>query len=402
MVTPRAGGTSRDQSPRERHAAAKPSLDLLRSLTDEHLLRAVMEHGRLTRADIAARTGISKPTISESAKRLSAAGILVDTGERTSGRGRAGSYYSLSEAAGTALVIGIRPGGVAAETIDPYGATVTTTTIPLDRDVGQHQAARAMTQAAEQSMTNSAPFRLAVVSAADPVNRSSGRLVQLPDAPFMVGDLDPVGLLSPLVSGPTLVDNDVNWAARAERDASDALLDNFVYLHLDEGLGCAVVSDGEVNRGHQGMAGEIAHILTTGPHGLAMPLTEVFAALGARRPSSTAIDVERLRADLERDQPDGTSTLETVARAIHGVIVAAIALADPEQVVLGGTWGRDQRVVDAITHHLAPSPRRIPVRASQLPEWPDHAGARARALSELRTTIATRRDHPTALDLGSV
>jgi len=33
---------------------AKPSLDLLRSLTDEHVVRALMEVGRLTRAELAA------------------------------------------------------------------------------------------------------------------------------------------------------------------------------------------------------------------------------------------------------------------------------------------------------------------------------------------------------------
>ena len=50
--------------------AAKPSLDLLRSLTDEHVLRAFLAHGRLTRTEIAGLTGISKPTISESVRRL--------------------------------------------------------------------------------------------------------------------------------------------------------------------------------------------------------------------------------------------------------------------------------------------------------------------------------------------
>ena len=60
--------------------------------------------------------------------------------------------------------------------------------------------------------------RLAVVSAADPVSRTTGRLVHLPDAPFLLGDLSPVQVLSGLVDGPVVVDNDVNWAAQAERD----------------------------------------------------------------------------------------------------------------------------------------------------------------------------------------
>ena len=386
-------GSIRGRVPSDAHQAAKPSLDLLRSLTDEHVLRAVMEHGQLTRADIAVKTGLSKPTVYESARRLNEAGVLVDTGERTVGRGRAGSYYTLSEANAKALVVSIRPDGVSAEAVDPLGTTVSETLIPLDRRAGQDEAVRALASAARQVMRNEDPFGLAVVSAADPVNRSSGELVHLPDAPFMVGNLDPAAVLSPLVSGSILVDNDVNWAARAERSAGDPQLENFVYIHLAEGLGCAVVGEGEVKRGHRGVAGEIAHVLTTGPRGLATPLTEVFAALDLRRPGSTAIDVDQLRTRFEEVDVDGGTTLQTVARAVHGVVVAAIALADPEEIVMGGSWGRDQVVIDALTRCLERSPRAVPVRAALLEEAPDHIGARMRALSELRTLIATRCGH---------
>ena len=69
----------------------KPTLELLRSLSDEHVLRALMAERRATRAEIAAATGLSKPTVSESVRRLSASGAVVDTGERTTGRGRVGN-----------------------------------------------------------------------------------------------------------------------------------------------------------------------------------------------------------------------------------------------------------------------------------------------------------------------
>ncbi|MGW1290978.1 MarR family transcriptional regulator, partial [Streptomyces sp. NPDC002586] len=96
---------------------AKPSLDMLRALTDEHVLRTLMDHPRLTRAEISALTGISKPTISDGVQRLADAGLLVDTGERTTGRGRAGSYYALAPRLGLALVASISPYGVTAEAV---------------------------------------------------------------------------------------------------------------------------------------------------------------------------------------------------------------------------------------------------------------------------------------------
>src|SRR5512138_3700860 len=96
----------------------KPSQDLVRALTDEHVLRALMRHRRLTRAELATETGISKPTAGESVRRLTERGLVADTGERTPGgrgRGRVGSYYSLAAGVGTALAVSIAPEGVVAE-----------------------------------------------------------------------------------------------------------------------------------------------------------------------------------------------------------------------------------------------------------------------------------------------
>ena len=133
------------------------------------------------------------------------------------------------------------------------------------------------------------------MSAADPVQRGSGRLVHLSDSPFLLGELDPAEVLAPQVEGPVIVDNDVNWAARAEREHGGAgRLDDFAYVFLGEGLGCAIVSDGEVSRGHAGLAGEIAHLITVGPHGQATRLIEVFGELRLRQAGSTAIDAGRL------------------------------------------------------------------------------------------------------------
>jgi len=68
-----------------------PSQDLVRAVTDEHVLRALMRHRRLNRAELAAQVGISKPTAGESVRRLTERGLVADTGERTpGGRGMRG------------------------------------------------------------------------------------------------------------------------------------------------------------------------------------------------------------------------------------------------------------------------------------------------------------------------
>jgi predicted NBD/HSP70 family sugar kinase len=371
---------------------ARPSLELLRSLTDEHVLRALMRRPRLTRAELAAETGISKPTVGESVRRLAEAGLVADTGQRTAGgrgRGRVGSYYALADSTGVALAVSIAPEGIVAESIDARGETLARAREPITRPARPGPVAAALRTAAGHARrdTGRAP-RLAVVSAADPVDRGTGRTVHLPDAPFLLGELDPAEILAPHVDGPVTVDNDVNWAAQAERDhARAAAPDDFTYLFLGEGLGCAVISDGQVRRGHAGLAGEVAYLLTAGPRGQAIPFIEVFSELGLRQPGSTAIDTERLLAAASGPGPQAAATRHALGQAVSGVLAAIVALTDPGLIIIGGSWGRAPVILETITAASTHLPRTVPVRAAGLTDNPSLAGARADALSRLREAI---------------
>jgi predicted NBD/HSP70 family sugar kinase len=365
-------------------AAAKPSLDLLRAMTDELALRALADAPRLIRSEIAERTGLSKPTVAESVRRLEAIGLVIDTGERTTGRGGVGSYYALAPDAGCALVVQIAPGAVVAETVDSHGEVHSRVEMDVTRHSAPTVATRILKQTARAALRDvQAPIRVAVVSAAGPVDRHSQRLIQLPDAPFLSGALSPAKVLQPLMDGPVLVDNDVHWAARAERAADPSTMDDFAYLYLGEGLGCAIISDGEVVRGHTGVAGEVAHITTAGLDGRAVSFTEVFAELGLRHPGSTAIDVERLLVAAQQ----APEVLTALANAVSGVLAAIVALSDPSCIVLGGPWGASSELVAAVRSNFAQHPRTVTIRAAAIPQEPSLVGARGQAVAALRAEL---------------
>jgi predicted NBD/HSP70 family sugar kinase len=368
--------------------AAKPSLDLLRELSDEHVLRALIARDRMTRAELAAYTGISKPTVGESVRRLVEAGVLADTGERTTGRGRVGSYYALAGEVGCALAVSVAPEGIVAEVVDARGQVLAQGGAAVSRPARPRQVASAVRLAGRDVARQApSPVRLAMVSAADPVDRASGRLVHLPGAPFLVGELSPAELLADFVHGPVVVDNDVNWAARAERDAVGEAWRDFAYLYLGEGLGGAIISDGEVRRGGSGIAGEIAHVITAGPDGAAMRFLDVFGELGLRQPGSTAIDLGALDAAIT----DDGIALGTLARAIGGVVSSVAALCDPELVVLGGPWAGRPEVVDAVRGASIGLRRPVEVRAAVVTEHAPLSGARTAAVRALGDSIVDYR-----------
>ncbi len=369
---------------------AMPSLDLLRSLSDEHVLSALIDHPRLTRTELADLTGISKPTVSESVRRLVAAGLALDTGERTTGRGRSGAYFALSPTLAGALVVSIAPDAVSAECVDVRGHVQSRSVRALPGTTRPATVRRALKAAASEAVSHGARTpAMAVVSAADPVDRASGRLVHLPDSPFLIGEFDPVKDLDEFVTGDVDVDNDVNWAARAEAvalaDAGEP--DDFTYLHLGTGLGCAVVSEGAVLRGHGGLAGEVAHVITCDQRGRAVTFTGFFEAAGLRQLATPAVDVGALIERVEAGGRSAATFRASLGDAVAGVLTAVIALADPGLVVVGGEWGKHPAVLDAIRDGLTRAPRGVDVRAPLCVDEPALAGAREHAVQRLRTQL---------------
>lgn len=348
-----------------------PSLELLRSLSDRHVLHAVAQAGRLTRAAAASATGLSKPTVSQSVTRLLDAGVLVE-GDRTQtgGRGRAGTYLTVNDAAGCALAVSAGPGGVAGEVIALDGRTLASTRPALGAPVTPGTLGRALVSVCRSLTSESpGPIRSATLSVADPVDRSTGRVVELPDSPFLVGQLDPVRLLGTVLPVRPDVDNDVSWALLAERDRGAAQgIDDVTQLHLDEGMGAAMWIGGRPLHGARGLAGEIAYARTTVPTpgarrnarggagagagstrgGASGTLMECVTALGYLREGTRAIDVDAVLDDLDR----GAGQALRLADAVAEVARAHAYLLDPQRIVLSGRWGRHTEVVEAVSRAL--------------------------------------------------
>ena len=93
----------------------------------------------------------------------------------------------------------IAPEGSSPRLLDAHGDVIATRDRAASR--AQHGRPRSSERAAGGGPTapqrcRARRLRLAVVSAADPVDRATGRLVHLPDAPFLLGELSPADVLA--------------------------------------------------------------------------------------------------------------------------------------------------------------------------------------------------------------
>lgn len=371
----------------------RPSLGVVRELTDRHVITQLLGTVELTRAELAGRTGISKPTISESVRRLTDAGLLEEAGQQVGRRGPAGVFYRLRPDAGTAVVASGGPDGVLVELLDLRGASVRrshrTVQVPTTRSALEPLLAEAVEEALAATP---GPVLAATLSIAGPVDRATGRLVQLPDSPFLVDALDPLPVITPLLGVTPVVDNDVDWAALAERTHGVAQgLDDFAYVFLGPGLGGAVVSAGSVLHGGRGLAGEIAHVRTIGPGGRALRLVEVFAELGLRRPGSAALDIDRIRTLLDGRRPEDAETATMIITALAGVIASIGTVIDPQAVVVGGPWADHPTLIErlpVVVGELAAVPTQL--RFAELGADAPHLGARDAAVQAAQQALGDR------------
>ena len=368
----------------------RPTAEMLRRLTDRRVFEQLLSAESLTRAEIAARTGISKPTISESVRRLTDAGLVVESGRQVGGRGRAGTYCRLQADHAAALAVSIGPDGVLVDTFDlkdrPLAHAERPIQAPVD-GVDLRPTLRAAVAAARKETDG--PIRACVVSMAGPVNRRTGQLAASAYSPFLVGAFAPREILrdvAPVVE----VDNDVNWAALAERERGNATdLNDFTLCYLGEGIGGAVVIDGYVVRGSRGLAGELAHARTTGPGGRSSTLFECFAAWDLLVPGSEAIDVGRVRAVLEGRSAGQRRQAGEIAGAVAGALSSVVALLDPQGVLVGGPWGSAGGLLDLIAERLdAPGGAGLVLRPAALTEAPYRVGIRTRAVAAARQAVA--------------
>ena len=355
----------------------RPRLNLLRELSEQAVLETIFRDGPITRPEIATRTSLSKPTVSEAVSRLVSARIVHPTGERSGRRGRAPMAYAVNRAAG--FVVGVDVGGtnlrVAAS--DIYGEIVAQRQERTSKD-GARAVAEQLTDLVRDAVAEAGGHgKLLAVGLSTPgvIDPATKRVTSLAFNVAPEGGFDPLEVLGGRFDAPVFVENNVNLAAVGERWRGLAkATSTFVFVSVGAGVGMGIVVEDELVRGAHGAAGEIGYLpLTTDPfdrrHVLRGGLEDEVGAAGI---------LEGLRdADWDGDPPQSVQevfelslqghaaaqrAVENAARHIGLAIATVCAVMDPALVVLGGGIGSNAVLlpqVRSMVASLVPLPARI-------------------------------------------
>ena len=222
-----------------------------------------------SRAEVAARIGLARPTVSDLVDRLLGAGMLAELPPLpTRGAGRPAVPLVGSSAGFVAygLEVNVNHLGVCAMTLSGEVLAEQTVSRSL-RDAPLAEVLAALADLAEPVVATTAPGRRVVgacVSVPGLIRQGTGTVQLAPNLGWRAADVAAALGALPVFGGWSIVvANDADLGARAQLalDATDgAGAGSFVFLSGEVGLGGAVIIDGVPLAGQHGWAGELGHL----------------------------------------------------------------------------------------------------------------------------------------------
>jgi len=332
--------------------AARPQL--IRAMNEQLLLEQVRHDGPLSRADLARISGLSKPTVALALANLEHDGLLRVAGHRTGVRGPAAVLYEIRPDAGYVLGLDIGREFVRGALADLSGAVRAKASQKAHATTTQGRLAE-LTALGDVLMASAGVTRSkvtqTVIGSPGVYDPERGALTMAHNLP---GWEQPIVLteLRRLFGRATVVENDVDVAALAERDHGHGRgVDTFAFVSVGTGLGMGLLIEGKLHRGAHGAAGEIAYLpLSNGEVDAAEAkrrgTLEVGAsASGVVRAARRAgirggLSARRIFAEAARGDPVAQAIVHEEATLIAKALASIIAVIDPELIVLGGGIGQ--------------------------------------------------------------
>jgi glucokinase len=182
-----------------------------------------------------------------------------------------------------------------------------------------------------------------------PVEHSTGRPV---NPPIMPGwdRFDVPGWVQQHLEVPVLVDNDVNIMALGERAVAWPHVEHLVFVKVATGIGSGVISGGLLQRGAQGIAGDIGHVRVArgaevpchcGNRGCLEALASGPAIARALREQGRDVHSGGEVVELvKRGDLDAIQAVRQAGRDIGEVLTACVSLVNPSVIAIGGSMAR--------------------------------------------------------------
>ncbi|MCW7539781.1 ROK family transcriptional regulator [Aquabacterium sp. A7-Y] len=403
------------------------------------VLHAVrLARGPISRAEICLSTGLSQAAVSGLTRRLIEDGALVEVGARPSAGGRRERELAIN--ADFAWVLGVKAAmhQLTMALADFAGGVRHTLTLPLQAPLAPAALITEIAGAIDRCL-NGAPApaagRLAGVGLALPGFVDSLADVLLWSPVLDAGSPRVEGLgrsLSELLKVPVFIENDANMLALAQQWFGPAAgVGNAALVTLEHGVGLGLIINGELYRGHAGLASELGHLQVVpggqpcrcGKSGCLEAYVAHYAVVREGRVAgllppadgrAPADDTEQayrtLAAQAREGNPQAVRIFERQGRWLGQWIGNVVNLLSPQAVILGGGGTSAYDLYQGALHEAMQDAMALPhrgrVRLTVMPQgdevWAQGAASLVlQRLDESAETLASVSRHGLLSDTPS-
>ena len=315
--------------------------------------RAVFEIIRLgediTRAEIAAATGLTSATITYVVRDLIAQGLVRETGPKHAENARAGIGLDIVAEAGFSVGLHMGRDVVTGVLIDLKGEVhdrvLHSAPLPEPRKAMARLVEAYERFAAHPSVDAERILGVGLVTAG-PLDVRAGRITGGPQMPGWEQERLPHDMAI-AVQRPVHFDNSGTAAAIGERwFGAGRRFPDFLLVTIGQGVGGGLILDGRVHRGRGLNAGELGHMVVD-PNGHRCPcgargcLETRFSLSALRRDLGPGfVSYEQLERRIAARDPALMAWFEDVSPFLAQAIGAVDNLLDLDAVILGGHIGR--------------------------------------------------------------
>ncbi|MFN2537183.1 MAG: ROK family protein [Mycobacteriales bacterium] len=224
------------------------------------VLQAFVDHGALSRADVARLAGVPRATIGTIVQGLMDAGLLEELSPDRDGRvGKPGRPLWFSPQAGLSVAVGFTDDAVRAALVNARGERLEEAAVELDAAAASAPALLNAVEHAARSVLPRAGVLGVGVAVPGVCDTEAGEVVASGPLPGAEGT-ELVRRLTRTLELPVLVDNDARAQALGEKWFGDARgLSSFAAVQTGAGLGVGLVLGGHLFRGDDGRVGELGH-----------------------------------------------------------------------------------------------------------------------------------------------
>lgn len=301
-------------------------------------------------SELARLSGLGKATVSRTVARLKDAGLVEETGEQlaSKGRGRSAIGLRLRPDAETHIGLHIRNDRIVAVATDAGRTPLCELTVPVDYpgDLDARVAVLVDTvhevlEAARRPPDRLAGVAIAIAAPIHPETRDVGPAVRLPQ-------WHGTSVETPLARAlgvPVVLENDSYCTAMYEVASGRIGPDqSFAYIHLDKGVGGAVILRGQMWRGHTGRAGNFGHvsfkpdgdICRCGGRGCYEQFVSVPALLDRLEPAFGPLSFAEVLTHVTQGQHAVTRAVVETADIVGKLLASLSRSIDPPMFLLGG------------------------------------------------------------------